>query len=608
MHRQILVIIGLNLATAPGYLLMGFLYTSMVYETIWFLATLPIAMYGYHLYKQFDIDMTIKSKDIWLTKIRVFMFAYSFSWAFMFFYYVSSDNPEMHYITIATELGSSVVAATLLASQRKLVIFTVVGLMVPLTIYFVALGDIYSYILAFFSLVLTAVILYAAKNTNDYITKSNYQAYHDHLTQLGNRRYFLEILESSVRENKDKYSYLLLIDLDYFKTINDTLGHDIGDALLREVSTRMKNISKNENNHVARLGGDEFCVLSDVYDDRETCLESARTFADDLLAEIKRNYFLGSNHIHISASIGVSLVNSENTQASEFLKEADMAMYEAKNNGRDGVILFDASLSELVQKKLKIEQLLHFSLEEQEIYLNYQPQVDLNKKIIGCEVLARWNNKELGNIAPDMFISIAENSSFIIELGAYILEESFKTIRDWSKKGISLEQVSINISMRQLIHQDFSFLVKSLVDEYIDDNSKIKIIFEITETSTTEDRIHLIAIINRLEKYNIFFSMDDFGTGYSSLSYLQNIPIKELKIDQSFISKIDDAQQVSLVKTIIDISKNFGLVTVAEGVEHEYQRDILKRLGCDIFQGYLFSKPLNKTDFESFYNSDIYYI
>ncbi len=601
MHKQILVIIGLNLATAPGYLLMGFLYTSMVYETIWFLATLPIAIYGYYLYKKFDINMTIKAKDIWLTKVRVFMFIYSFSWAFMFFYYVLSDNPEMHYITIATELGSSVVAATLLASQKKLVMFTVIGLMVPLTIYFLVLGDVFSYILAFFSIVLTAVILYAAKNTNDYITKSSHQAYHDHLTQLGNRRYFLEILESSVREHENKHSYLLLIDLDHFKTINDTLGHDVGDELLSEVSRRMKNISKNQNNQVARLGGDEFCILSDVYDDSEKCLVDAKIFANDLLLEIKKNYVLGSNHIHISASIGVSLVNNKNTKASEFLKEADMAMYEAKYKGRDGVIVFDSSLSKLVQKKLKIEQLLHFALEEKEVYLNYQPQVDSNQKVIGCEVLVRWNNKELGLVPPDMFIPIAENSSYIIELGAYILEESFKTIQEWSKKGISLKQLSINVSMRQLMHQDFILLVKGLLDQYIDDDCKMEIIFEITETSATEDLAHLIVIIERLKQFNISFSMDDFGTGYSSLSYLQSIPIKELKIDQSFIANIKDKQQASLVKTIIDISKNFELITVAEGVEDEYQKDILKDLDCDIYQGYLFSKPLNKIDFESFY-------
>lgn len=219
------------------------------------------------------------------------MFIFSIAWSMMFVYYVTFDNLEMHYITIATELGSAVVAATLLASQKKLITFTVIFLMTPLVIYFAAIGETYSYILAFFTVVLAGVILYAAKNTNDYIIKSNYQAYHDHLTNLGNRRYFLEILESSVRENKDRYVYLLLIDLDYFfKTINDTLGHDIGDELLQAVALRMKELSLLSGNEVSRLGGDEFCILSNTYTTKEECSAAAELFSQKLLSKRKLYY------------------------------------------------------------------------------------------------------------------------------------------------------------------------------------------------------------------------------------------------------------------------------------------------------------------------------
>ena len=232
MHRQIMVIIWLNVVTAPGYLLMGYLYTSMIYESMWLIVMYMIAIYGYFLYKTFDIKMSMSGKKNWLTKVRVFMFTYSIFWVFMFVYYTSFENLEMHYITIATEIGSAVVAATLLASEKKLVTFTVITLMVPLVAYFLSVGGTFAYILAFFSAVLAAVIIYSARNTNDYITKSSYQAYHDHLTNIGNRRYFLEVLDSTVQEQDEKFSYLLLIDLDHFKTINDTLGHDIGDELL----------------------------------------------------------------------------------------------------------------------------------------------------------------------------------------------------------------------------------------------------------------------------------------------------------------------------------------------------------------------------------------
>ena len=233
----------------------------------------------------------------------------------------------------------------------------------------------------------------------------------------------------------------------------------------------------------------------------------------------------------------------------------------------------------------------------------YQPQVNAKKKVIGCEVLARWKSEELGQVRPDIFIEIAENTGYIIEIGEYILEESLKTIESWCKQGIELEQFSINISMRQLLHQGFIATVDRLFTKYIDDDSSIKIMFEITETSTTDDVKNLIEIMNALKKYNISFSMDDFGTGYSSLSHLRDIPLDELKIDQSFIAKISDEKQAALVKTIVNISKNLNLSIVAEGVEEEYQRDFLLDLNCDIYQGYLFSKPITKNEFEKLLES-----
>lgn len=599
MHRQILIIIALNVFTAPGYLLMGYFYTSMVYEAIWLvLMILILPVCGYSLYKQFSINMTIAQKEIWLTKIRYFMFTYSVAWSLMFVYYISSDNLEMHYITIATQIGSGVVAATLLASQRKLFFFTVISIMLPLAIYFLVVGQLFSYILAFFTAVLTTVLLYAAKNTNDYIVKSNYQAYHDKLTKLGNRRYFLEILESSVREFGNKYSYLLLIDLDYFKTVNDTLGHDIGDELLREVARRMVMLSNKYDNNVARLGGDEFCVLSHVYDSEEECLNSAKLFSEKLLSEIKQTYIIKENHLHISASIGVSVLNNSSVDPAKYLKEADMAMYEAKYHGRDGIIVFTEDLYALVQDKLEIERLLYFAIANGELSLNYQPQVNTNDKVIGCEVLVRWNNPKLGAIGPDVFIPIAEETGYIIELGGYILTEAFKTIHEWSNNNLEIQTVSINISMRQILNKDFVNMVVKTYNQYIEPNSKIRIIFEITETSFSNNLSNLKETIKQLNEYGISFSIDDFGTGYSSISYLSEISLVELKIDKTFVDKCSEAKQKLLIKLMVDIAKNLNLTVVAEGVETLSQRKILEEMGCDLYQGYLFSKPVTKEEFQ----------
>lgn len=603
MHKQILIIIALFLGTGPGYIVMSLLYDSSSVEILWFILFLFLSVWGFLLHKNYFSGMTIKEKDVWLNKVRYFMFIYFSLWTLMFLYYISKDDISAHYIAVATQIGSTVVASTTLASQKRLVLATVAFLTLPLVVYFIAIGEIYSYILAFFSIVLSSVLLYAAKNTHEYLLKSRFQAYHDYLTKLGNRRYFIEYLDNSVRENKDSYSYLLLIDLDYFKTINDTLGHDMGDNLLIEVSNRLRRISQEYNNILARLGGDEFCILGNSFSAKESCLNEVNEFSKKILQGIKETYYIEDNTLHISASIGVSIVNNPTLNASDFLKEADIAMYEVKSKGRDDVVVFNTEICERTENKLEVERLLHFALQNKEIFLHYQPQTDAKGKTIGCEVLARWKNEKIGMVSPDIFIKVAENTGYIIELGNYILEEAIKTLQRWESLKINLRQMSINISVRQLLNEDFFMTVKRLYRQYEMEKFQTKLIFEITETSTSEDLKRLVIIIKKLAKYNISFSIDDFGTGYSSLSYIREIPVCELKIDQSFVAKLNDKQQASLVKSIIDISKNLELTTVAEGVETQYQKEILQNMSCDFYQGYLFSKPLCQEDFERLFQA-----
>ena len=604
MHRQILVLIALFAGTSTSYVFFGFVYDTNKLEILWYILVLAVSYWGYTLYKNYsDINMTIVEKERWLNKLRYFLFLYFSTWTIMFFVYVKSENIELHYLAIFTQLGVATVATTILVSEKKLAFFILTASMLPITLYLLLIGEFYSYVIGFLTIVLGWVLLYGSRNTYNYLQKSQFQAYHDYLTKLGNRRYFIALLEDAIKiqKNDNKYKYLLLIDLDHFKTINDTLGHDIGDILLKEVADRMKNMANMHKANVTRLGGDEFCILSASCKTKQECLDDAIDFSNNLLEVIKQTYIIEEHHLYISASIGISVIDNPKMVANTFIKEADIAMYEAKTKGRDGVIIFSDELSKRVERKLEIERLLHFALDNNEITLKYQPQLDTNGKIIGCEVLARWNNEQLGFVGPEEFIPIAEQTGYIIELGYYILEESFKTFSDWYKKGIVLEQLSINISMRQMFHTTFKTDVAKLCNRHLNEDLSKKLIFEMTETSVAEDVSKLVNIMDQIKQCGIRFSMDDFGTGYSSLSYLRQIPIDELKIDKSFILKLGEVEKdKNMVKTILNIAKNLEISIVAEGVETQKQKEFLVKEECDVLQGFLFSKPISKEEFEKF--------
>jgi len=604
MHKQILILIALFSGTSISYVLFGYVYGSALVELTWYAFVISISFWGYYLYEIYsDEDFTIEEKEKWLSKLRYFLFFYFSTWTIMFIYYINQDNVELHYLAIFTQLGVAVVATTILVSEKKLAISILMSSMLPITIYLIVIGEFYSYVIAILTIVLAGVLLYGSRNTFNYLQKSQFQAYHDYLTKLGNRRYFIAKLEDAIKIQKydNKYKFLLLIDLDHFKTINDTLGHDIGDLLLIEVANRMKYLSKKNSCNVSRLGGDEFCILSAECTYKDECLQKAEAFAYELLEVIKETYIIDGHHLYISASIGVSIIDSPEMSANTFIKEADIAMYEAKYSGRDGVIIFNEELSTRVERRLAIERLLHFAIDNNEIKLVYQPQLNANNETIGCEVLARWNNPQLGDVSPDEFIPISEDTGVIVELGDFILEEAFKTFSSWYKKGIVLDQYSINISMRQINHTDFVSNVKELCTKYLDEDINKKIMFEMTETSIAGDVDVLIQKMDELKKCGIRFSMDDFGTGYSSLSYLRKIPIDELKIDKSFIFELGDKNNdKSIVKTILDIARNLNLSVVAEGVETEYQKSFLVEEKCDVFQGFHYSKPIEKEEFELF--------
>ena len=606
LRKQIPLMIGLSLIPGLGYIFLASMHDIALPAVIWYALNVLISIWGFNLYKNYHpAKMNSRETKKWFDKLTLFFLIIFSLWTLIFILYVPHEEGHLNYIAIFTQIGSAVVASTLLASNKRLFVLTQLFLLVPLAIYFMMIGALYGYILAVFSLVLMGVLLYASFSSYKLIEKSYYQASHDHLTSLKNRRFFIGALEHTVRNLQDsnRYAFLLLIDLDHFKSINDSLGHDIGDKLLQVVSYRLQK-HVGEDQLLARLGGDEFVIVSQEFTTKTMAQEHAVILANTLLSVLKQTFIIDIHHLYISASIGVEVIDKEISSANRIIKEADIAMYEVKEQGRDGVVLFNDELAERIEHHLQIERQLHVALANNEIRLVYQPQLDQAQQIIGCEVLSRWHNRRLGDVAPDAFIAVAEHTGLIVELGNYILDEAFKKLSLWHKKGIVLEQYSINISVRQLFHNSFLKKVERVMNKYKISDLPVQIIFEITETVLVEDLTKVVEIMNALSKMKIAFSMDDFGTGYSSLSYLKAMPVSELKIDKSFVFNLDDdSSDQAMVVTILNMAKIFNLKVVAEGVETKAQRDFLQANHCDIFQGYYYSKPLEADAFETFYQT-----
>lgn len=606
LHKQIPVMILLSVLPGLGYVFLSWMHDIPLRAVIWYAGIVAASIWGHGIYKQYrDEKLSNIQLENWYKQLTRFYYVFFILWLTIFLLFITESENHLHYIAIFTEIGASVVASILLVPDKKLFKPNVIMLMVPLMIYFFLINEWYGYVLSIFAGVFTWVLIYAAENSHQLLLKTNFQANHDFLTGLKNRYYFITHLQTMMNslQSSKTWSYLLLIDLDHFKTINDSLGHDIGDRLLQEVSERIGK-QKHDNSLLARLGGDEFVVVGLEYNNKEQCLSEADALAQRILLALKESYSIELHHLYISASIGVSLVNGENNDASRLIKEADIAMYEAKEKGRDGVIVFDEEMEKRVEYNLEIEQLLHFSLEKNEVFLNYQPQMDKHGKVEGAETLVRWNNEKLGMIPPEVFIPIAEQTGSIIELGHFIMETAFRTLSNWEQQGISLQQFSINVSMRQFFYYDFINDVRSLCEKYLSNELRKKIVFEVTESIIAEDVDKVVNIMEEIKQLGIRFSMDDFGTGYSSLSYLKRLPIDEIKIDRSFISELNDvANDQIMVSSILNMAKQFNLKVVAEGVENKDQLDFLQSRQCDVYQGFYYSKPLTDDDFQNFYKN-----
>lgn len=423
----------------------------------------------------------------------------------------------------------------------------------------------------------------------------SFTSLHDSLTGLPNRYHLytqLKLMVANANRNQSKFAVLFL-DLDHFKNINDTLGHNVGDALLKSVANKLKLIIR-ENDIVSRIGGDEFIIVLNDFSDIATLEQVILKILDAF-----RNEWIVQNHfLRLSTSIGVAIYPDDSNDINELMKFADIAMYKAKAEGRDQFSFFTATLNNKVHEEVKIARDMHRALDEREFVLYYQPKIHiLSGKIIGAEALIRWKHHENGIIYPNDFISIAENTGFILKLGTWIIEETAEMISRLQHANYLDIHISCNVSTRQFqnLHL-YSDIENAVCSNGIDPKN---FAIEITESVMMEYLEVTLEVLKKIKGLGIHICMDDFGTGYSSLSYLRQFPIDSLKIDKSFVDdiSIEGDNTHILLNTIIAMGQTLNLNVIAEGVEEAYQAEYLKERGCEYYQGYYFSKPVPEDDF-----------
>ena len=417
-------------------------------------------------------------------------------------------------------------------------------------------------------------------------------AHHDSLTNLPNRAQLLDKLRHSLivaQENKSHVA-VLFIDLDGFKHVNESLGHPFGDQLLREASIRMQTNLKTTST-IARLGGDEFVALLETSDVNEPPALSAAInvlFSEPLLVD--------GRTIYITASVGIALYPDDSDDADTLLKFADLAMYRAKEQGRNTFSFYQAAMGEQARRRLHISDALRSSLHNSELFLVYQPQIQISDRmLVGAEALLRWRNPDFGFIPPDEFIPIAEENGTILEIGAWVIYEACRQLAEWRRAGFIVPRMAINLSVQQIEHGGLINLIQSALSQFNLMPSDLEL--EITESMAMADSPWVSGTIEHLMRSKLLLSIDDFGTGHSSLARLKMLPVHRLKIDKSFVQDIGmDKNNEAIIRAIIKLSHSLGLDVVAEGVERVEQADFLMSQNCEIAQGYLFSKPVSPSE------------
>lgn len=424
-----------------------------------------------------------------------------------------------------------------------------------------------------------------------------YLAYHDVLTGLSNRRSLYE--ESKVIfSSKKQKAALLFIDIDNFKYVNDTMGHAFGDGLIIKVGERLTNLLK-ENASLYRISGDEFIILwRDM-----TKTDSIEEYAAFILSDFLTKFHYGNSELQVSVSIGISKYPTHATDLDGLLRNADIALYQAKESGKKRYRVYDQVMNEVFTERVSIEKHLQKALEHNEFQVYYQPQLDIkSNRIVGFEALLRWRNPELGWVSPLKFITVAEDTHLIIPLGTWVLREACSFLAKLEERGYGKLDMSVNISILQLLQEDFVDIITDTLKEYQIEPERLEL--EVTETTLIESFERIISKLQALRDCEIRIALDDFGKGYSSLSYLKQLPITTLKVDKSFIDYITDTKEDDFVAHIISIGKYLEMCVVAEGVELQSQLDYLMRNNCDRIQGFLFCKPVSGTEIFKLLNDE----
>ncbi|HEY0841283.1 bifunctional diguanylate cyclase/phosphodiesterase [Methylotenera sp.] len=427
-------------------------------------------------------------------------------------------------------------------------------------------------------------------------------AYYDALTSLPNRRLLADRYQHamSIAQRSKTYCALLFIDLDKFKVLNDTKGHDVGDQLLIEVAHRIQHTVR-AGDTVARLSGDEFVVILESLDQNASiAYQQVSEIAQKLLAELNKNYYLSLFEFSTSASIGVTLFNDNALTFEDHLRHADTAMYLSKDSGGNTYRFYDQLTQESIEKNFALESALNLALVNQELYLNYQPIVNVAKQVVAAEVLLRWSHPTLGEISPVEFIPIAEKTNLIIKIGRWVLEQACQQLKEWeASPALGQIKLSVNISAKQFLYINFVQELREILAKTAINPVLLKL--ELTETSVIDNMDDVINKMNILRQMGVHIALDDFGIGHSSLVYLKKLPVTQIKIDQSFVHDVlTDSNDAAIIQMVLAVGKTIHCDIVAEGVEQLEQFELLKDFGCDYFQGYYFSRPVVVANFEEF--------